>query len=376
MKNEPIIGLLRSSDNPYDKGYLPYIQFAADLGVTLYIFSPDKINWKSRSIVGLGKNLSSNSENFSEMKFPFPNVIYDRGRGSDKELINAKRKLLKEGIMFVNDPLLQDFCDNKLATYNRLNIGGIAQPDTCLLNNRKTLDRMLSQYSINTYTGHKTQGGVIIKPIFERQGKGIKQVHISDCENLCIVISNDTGLRILKRVALLDDLLSEKSANPNQSTYLIQKKIDLPIFKGQISDLRYLIQKNDAGKISYAKPIIRTAAPDNVTTNVLTGGKIFSDVLNYFKEIGAKNPSDLDKVVKMEINKTLEIISQRFCWGELGIDIGLDSTEGFKPNIIEINGMPGINSLGLSQNKLSLEIIKDMRRIVKYAKHLASSTKK
>jgi len=355
----PVVGIMAEVFNETDKPFGGQSFFIQQLLVTgrrlgemCFAFSPYSINWNKNTIHGYsyGKN------GWSRVLFPIPDVIYPREKAYSPSKLRIRKRLATKGAKFINPPLI-----GKWETYQRLiqnpNLVPFL-PDTRLIKSFRQLDSMINKYR-----------AVYLKPVSGSQGKNIIKVvkkKSSSTYQYQYQMNNQLHRGSTSSITKLRSSLKRVMGNRR---YIIQKQINLIRSKGNILDVRILVQKDSSGEWGVTGMACRVGKNGSITSNISSGGsgrKLESVLQGSFSD-EAQRADILEniKFVAIEAAKTLEeSIGQA---GEMGIDIGIDKNGQIW--FIEANLRPARQVFTLIGEKQIRQ--KSVEKPMLYAKYLA-----
>ena len=335
-----LIGILVSAPEkrkPALKRYLPY---AAGKDV-LIGFTPRSIDWDKRRVTGLYHT----GAGWEIGTFPLPDVVYNRCYEIQDSLIRRLESVIGQGKCFNHRNKF-----HKLETYRHLRKSlGEHLPATIPFE-EKAAAQMLMRHPV-----------LYFKPCFGSGGKGVIRAARQADGGIHIGDHYFTPETI---VYSLEDFQKEMKRRIGGKPYLVQAGIPVGVAKGQIFDLRALVQKNGHGQWDVTSIISRIASPGSFNTSlcdavrraeeVLSGIRHADEagrILSAVREIGLTAAAALEKKTRLRL-------------GELSVDLALDDRG--KLWIIEVNGKP--------QKSLYDEIeggSEAYRRPMEYAHYLA-----
>ena len=295
---------------------------------SIYFFSPENVDWKMQEISGYV--LEGNSKQWLERRFPFPDIIYDRGTGFGKEekavveALRARFKKLPE-IQFINSCKLKKWqVHQKLARHKAVNI---YLPSTTFSQGMDDIKKAIGQYG---YLFLKSSGGSGGRSVFslEKYDHGFFYRYHRKGRHRKRHVSNLDGLPAeLKKIGLKPDRV------------VIQEGIRLVKYRNRILDLRVLMVKDQFGSWNAVYNQARVAKKGAVITNLSLGGDVmnYSDIYPALKKRYPEIPPDqLIKDLCKEIARHIE--KELGPFGEIGMDIGVD--EAGKVWLLEANSKP------------------------------------
>lgn len=288
--------------------------------VKVFVFSPENINWHTRTIQGvtLAKVGPDSDEQWIEFVFRFPDVIYDRvpNRTSEKELLlkQTKKKLLE---IYKERYFNPKFLD-KWAVYKALYPSNKLRehlPKTFPLKSWQTLSAMIEEYpEIYFKPQSSSLGKGIIKLKSNKSGYLIQK---NDVHNRQKVISQDPK-KVAQKIMLA--LKGRK--------YLAQQGVMLALYNGRPFDVRALVQKSPQGRWELTGMACRVAGKGRITTHVPNGGskKSLEVVLREVFDQSIDKPNGFYQRMK-EILELAPIHIEQYYkrnFGEMSFDVGID----------------------------------------------------
>jgi hypothetical protein len=307
---------------------------AKNQGILMFLFYANGINWGKKNVQGYTVANGTKTRNqWVAGTFPIPDIVYNRIRYRRIEKLSPVQKILQTlsnhpDIHLVNSRFLEKWEVYK-ALKSRAELSTflpVTQPY-----NQKNLSAFIDKFS-----------EVFIKPRSSSVGKGIIKVTQKPGGKFLYQYANRRRAMVSKTTtgeALFNKL---KKHMDEDKDYLLQQGIDLARYKGDVFDLRTLVQKNGKGRWELTGIGVRIAAPNNFLTHVPNGGRTasFRDIM--YQVFGSSNTvrrqidSQIESIVKYlpeclekKLNLSLAVLS---------IDIGVDSAG--KLWIIEVNSKP------------------------------------
>jgi len=300
-------------------------------GVEFFFFSPGRVNFEERAILGWVYERGK----WIEKTVSFPDVIYN-----SSPPMTEKQKLivdaLHQDIPFTSHPI-----GDKISVYNRIKKDGAYSAHLI-----PSID--ITQFEdVNDLFNNYSE--VIVKPSSGAQGTDIVYIHQKDdryaiYQNKFQQVMTQTELK-----PFIENLIKEKR-------FLAQPFIECKTKNGLYYDFRLHTQKNGEGQWTLTTIYPRVAA-EGVVANLSNGG--YSAEFKYFlkHEFNDKH---------YDMKRTLEQFAIQFAahfdslynepLDELGIDIGVDINRKFW--IYEVNWRPGTPALF----RLEPDICKNMIR--------------
>ncbi len=337
IKLGPSVGIMISSktkNQTFPKGkqgrlLKEMIKHGEKKGIFIFIFHPEKVNWKNKSIKGYFLN---NSNKWILGQFGFPTIVYNRIQYRSLESKNTVKILLQkfttEPDMFVfNSRFLNKWEVNEVL--NSFPEGKVFVPQAKKYN-RENLKKML-----------KNHLELFLKPINSSRGQGIiKIITVGNSYKYSHSEWSSNTWHSCSSVNILSEALNRMGVRDNR--YLIQQGINLAKIDERAFDLRTQTQKDGTGKWVITGVGARIAGKNKFVTHVPNGGKAapMEEVLK--RTFGHLTP--IRSSIDNQLNTICSIIPPQL-ENELGInlailslDIGID-TDGHLW-ILEINSKP------------------------------------
>lgn len=355
----PVVGIMADFFNDSKRPFGGQTHFIKQLltsgksiGQICFAFSPYSVDVAKSVIIGY----SYGQKGWVKSAFPIPDVIYPRERAYSRSKLQMRKRLESLGVTLLNPTLVGKWETHKILMENYKLKSYL--PETKLVRSFSEVGQMLKKYN-----------GVYLKPVAGSQGKNIINVTKKRASGV-YEFRYMTEERLVKGSAgNLNNLQSYLKKIMGNRSYIVQKQINLLKCKGNIIDVRVLVQKDNTGEWDVTGIACRVGSNGSITSNISTGGSG-----KKIEEILAMNiPIEEDRVriiqeihfVSIEATKTIESsIGQS---GEMGIDLGID-TEG-KVWFIEANIRPArhvFNLIGEPDTRL-----RSVERPMLYARYLA-----
>ncbi|MGI6435918.1 MAG: YheC/YheD family protein [Syntrophomonadaceae bacterium] len=327
----PVVGILAEIGADSQRPFLGQSYFfkqmiiaSRSLGQICFGFSPAGINWLNNTVSGW----TYTGGRWVRGTFPMPDVVYPRAKGYSAVINRARRGLKAHGVAISNPALI-----GKWQTFKILNQHpGLLPhvPDTRLVTSLRQVDAMMHKYR-----------GVYIKPVNGSLGRNIIKVVKRPGSKRYLYHYRFNNRIHQGSAASMSTLRRKLYSIMGRRRYIVQKQIDLIRTRGNILDVRVLIQKDHSGEWSITGMACRVGKSGAITSNISSGGyalKVNSVLRSHFRsEAKVAEIISTIRYVALEAGQTLE--KSIGPAGEMGIDIGVDR-EG-KIWFIEANLKPG-----------------------------------
>jgi len=314
----PLIGIMADvygdTQRPFD-GQTHFISqlhvLGGELGEICYAFSPYGVNFHSKTIAGY---YYSNGY-WRRGTFPFPDVVYPREGGYSPTKLQIRQKLQTAGCRFINPPLIGKWETHKILMQNP-NINAYI-PDTRLIKGFGQVERMLNKY-----------GAVYLKPIAGSMGRNIikvVKVRHSNTYSYQYQIHSRTHSGSATGIKSLYNSLRKVMG---KRQYIVQQRLNLFKFIGNIADVRILVQKDDQGQWHITGKAVRIGKRGSITSNISSGGsaKKVRAVLDQKFSDPLKKDAIMAEIDYIALEAAGYLEQHINSIGELGIDIGIDTT--------------------------------------------------
>jgi hypothetical protein len=303
----------------------------AQLGLIVFVFSPDRIDWRSRTVIGYSYHMQTG--HWRKGQHALPDLVYDRYfaatraeymmyRAQVRRLIRyTKVKFLGHGLrgkwqvhdLLIRDPVIAEFL-----------------PRTERYAGQSSIARWLDEY-----------GQLFLKPQGGSQGRGALHIKAIDDSRISFIAKGRDAHNQILRCGFYDSfgLNVWLTRAIGTRSYMIQSYLDLTTAEGEPFDVRAFVQKNSHGRWQMIGSGIRKGKAGGLTSN-LHGGGIAEDtdrfLTHHYGELGAQLQALIHKL-SMRIAKRIEMHHGRLL--ELGIDYGIEPSG--KLWVLEVNSKPG-----------------------------------
>lgn len=278
------------------------------VGGTLYYFSPEGVDLENKMINGIYFNVFK--RRWEKMRFPFPDVLYDRHWKAGDFVREA---FDKEGIKRINPKWSFD----KWELFEKLNQFKDIAPHL-----PQTYNANFTQLRSILTRMFKTRDTIYIKARESNRGRKVMRViKTGDGFEYRYFVN---GSLQTNRVDSLYELYVKLRKFFRNHTLIVQQAIDLIEVDQSLVDLRAEVQRNGNGELKVMGIMARIGQPNSPIT---TQGqaKLLNDLLTENSEYGKE---DIKKIIERvhdlceKVYKRIEEIYGPF--GELGIDLALD----------------------------------------------------
>ncbi len=360
----PLVGVLISRDLPEssERPFGPISQFCKELvnacqrqGVYVYFFTPDHIGSSSSKL-----SAWVYGDGWKQTQVPAADVFYNRLTSRKLENKPSVQHFLREvksryGSHFFNEKFL-----DKTEVFDALNRDITVSrylPESHLFRNFLTLKTMCAKHPV-----------IFLKPIRGSLGKGIIRVSRLEDGTYQTLTAQVGGTR-RQVYPSLAKLFSSLSGKMKMTRYQIQQGLTLIQADRRPVDFRALVQKNRAGKWNVTSIVARTAGSQHFVSNLARGGS-----LSTVKEAIGRSalPAGIKAKVAIRLRKAALEIAQGVDtqipvhFGELGIDLALDSTGRIW--LLEVNSKPSKNdNTPIGGGKIRPSV----KQVVEYARYLS-----
>lgn len=359
----PLIGILaaKGTNFPFlgnQRNFIDLILTGQKQGAIVYVFTPDQINWEQEQINGW--IYQSSTKKWMMLRFPFPNVIYNRICNRQMEATSTIKDTLNKFKGYSHRiTLFNPHFFNKQDIFEHLqNSDTLSQqlPDTEPLYSKKNLQAMLQKHS-----------AVYLKPTKGKAGLGIIKISRDPHTNRYL-FTTQTNTRVQhKRTSSFNKLWELFKEKRIPSPYIIQQGIDLAKLAGRPFDFRVLVQKNLSGQWALTGIGTRVAGHQRITTHVPRGGRIESSTYVLEQLYPNQTEEMLKRIRQLALSLAKEIERPYTLLGEMSMDIGMDQQGGLW--FFEANAKP------MKFDEPTIRS-KSLKNIIDYSKYLTFSSVK
>lgn len=329
----------------------------AQLGMAVFVFSPEWIDWQRRSVRGYFYDLSIRG--WRQRRFPFPDIVYDRSFYRSMGQQRKYRALLARLLAFPGVQLLSRALPDKLEVYR-------------MLSGEPRLSRMLPRTERYTgprslYAWLKDQGEALVKPQGGTHGKGVLHLRRTEHGTYEACGRNAANLPIRLSFEHPGELLrwAHRSLLVNRP-YLIQQYLHLRTSTDSPYDIRALMQKDGRGRWRLTGMVGRIGRAGGVTSNLHGGGRPCSAGALLASEFGKRSAQHLCESIQDAAALVPQVLEQEHGGlAELGIDFGVDRAGQLW--LLEVNSKPGRESFArLNDKKAGIAAITSPIRYARY----------
>jgi glutathione synthase/RimK-type ligase-like ATP-grasp enzyme len=330
-------------DIPQTKGSLPFAYSGFmrrlsltghHLGICVYIFSTEWIDWVRRELHGY--TYASHSSGWQRRKFPLPDLIYDRAFFHNRTKYNRHRVHVARLLKLGGTRWLGLGLRGKWYVHRILAVApAVAQflPKT---------ERYQDPASLSAwFTDAKD---VIVKPQGGTHGKGVFRLRRISNERYEAVGRNQANATIRRQFRNLQQLLHWTHRHViHGRMYLIQQYLPLTTRDGAPFDIRALVQKNGKGTWDITGTAVRIGPIAGITSNLHGGGRAKVTLPFLTQKYGATQAQKIVQTIhsaSLDVAQTLEKGHGPLV--ELGLDFGVDP-QG-RVWLLEANSRPGRTS--------------------------------
>lgn len=330
----PLIGILTSGGGgiarPFGTrtGMIREFLRAGNGNAYFFAFTPRDINWEQSTVLGYFSNPDGS---WTRRSVPLPDVVYNRlaSRAADvsPSMEQLKMRFLRKNIPFFNWSFY-----NKWDVYRMLEGNKEAYkhvPESTINPTPERLKDMLHRHRF-----------LYLKPTGGSLGKGIYRITYSPGKGYFARFrrgGHNTLLRFQKFSSLVAMLGSKSGRLRN---YVAQQGVRLIEINNCPIDFRFHLVRNSSNQWVVAGVGAKMAGKGSVTTHIKNGGTLMTPEQALGRVFGDRASDVLDRMKGVSI-KLAEAIqdSSRHHVGELGFDIGIDTSE--KIWMFEANSKPG-----------------------------------
>ncbi|WP_284641160.1 YheC/YheD family endospore coat-associated protein [Paenibacillus silviterrae] len=346
-------------------------------GLTVFVFSPEDIDWSLSRVTGYVYEPSL--KQWVSRWFPLPDAVYDRCFFSTrKEYANyrtALRRLLEQQPVRLLGYGLKGKWEVQQLLQREERLRPFLPPTEELRSSRTMLEWL------------KRRDAIVLKPQGGSQGRGVLLVRRESAgmarvsaaavtENTAEAAFSVRGRdarnrRVAHGFGDAAALLRWLRRFTGRRSYLVQPYLQLHDASGDAYDVRSLVQKDGAGRWQLTGMAVRQGQGGSLTSNLHGGGKAEAAGPFLARVFGPEKARQLQK----ELTRLSELIPDvlESCHGrlvELGIDFGVD-LDGYIW-ILEVNSKPGRSIFTYLQDDKARN--RALENPIRYAKYLLTQT--
>lgn len=337
---------------------------SALLGV-VFVFCPEDLDWDRSAVTGRIPVSSPelNDGAWTTLKFPLPDVVYDRipSRSIElrPEIKETKSRLTAAPHLVYFNPMFLNKWETHVALSGNETVAPYLPP-TKLVEDPEDIREFINLYR-----------SVFLKPSLGSLGRRIINIKINGQGFYEFKYRSRDRQTVEGVTPTFESLMKLLRPVMGKRVYVVQKDLRLARYEGCPFDVRVLAQKDAWGRWRRTKIYVRKAAPDSFLSNLSDGGKAKS-IVTVLKEVFNADLHAKDGLGE-EIRKAVKAIPSGLeqgtgmIWGELGIDLGIDRNG--KVWLIEINSKPFRTLVSESGSYKVIE--RSLMRPLEYAKYLA-----
>ncbi|MFC5647620.1 YheC/YheD family protein [Paenibacillus solisilvae] len=316
---QPVLGILTLYLN--DNGLLeekPIYQkmtvAGRKLGLDVYVFTPQDVNYKQNRIHAL--MFDPSTKNWTRKWRSFPNMIFDRCRIQQSHRFQELQQFRKKygHLTFLNRVLR-----NKWTVYKLMRKDERFRPHlplTRMYESPTDLTEMIRKYPL-----------VYLKPVNGTGGRGILRIEKQQ-NGTYLIQGRDQSRKIIspQRVPLSGLHGRLEGWNLKANRYLVQQGIQLKLPNGRVHDYRMLVQKNGSGDWAVTGCAGRIGASGSITSNLHGGGEAIT--MQALLKQWIKNEDTVEEVTQkaeelgLQMAAFLEQSYGRLC--EMALDLAID----------------------------------------------------
>lgn len=354
----PVVGVMAEVVGENGRPFGPQSYFIKQLitngrkfGQICFGFSPFSINWASRTVTGY----TYGSKGWVKRTYPMPEVVYPRERGYSATINRIRNRMEAHGVKLLNPKLIGKWQTHKILSQNPDLLPFI--PETQLITNFGKVGTMIKKYR-----------GVYLKPVTGSQGKNIiKVTHKKGSGYEYHYLMNNQVHH--GRAATLQQLRQHLYRVMGNRRYIVQKQINLIRTRGNILDVRVMVQKDNRGRWGITGMAVRVGKHGAITSNISSGG--YGRRVRGVLESKFASREKVDEIIQQIEQVALKAASTLEQGignaGEMGIDIGID--QNGRVWFIEANLRPARQVFTLIGDTRTR--IKSVQTPLLYARHLA-----
>lgn len=337
LKLGPVIGILTTgfTGNPLKPFggrstlFKSFIQAGNSEKPLIYVFTPEMINWQTKTVSAW---YFKNSR-WSAHPSPLPDVVYERIPNRKAESLARVKSCIqrlknRENCLIFNQGFFNKWSVHLLLSNHPKTAAMI--PETYLSPTLATIENMLKKHYM-----------VYLKPSGGSLGLGIFRITYHPKEGYyCRFHQGEQN--VLHRFQTLEKCIQHYFAHqPGRfRKYLVQQGIRLIKHHQRAVDFRIHLHKDSNANWQVVAIGSKMAGTGSVTTHIRTGGAVLS-TYDLLRHVFQQNANAMEIKLKQKAKMIAQVLEEQIDGplGELGMDIGIDQNGHIW--LFEINAKPG-----------------------------------
>lgn len=325
-----------------------------DIHGLVYVFSPKGIDMTHKTIKGyyFQPHGTQSDGCWREGVFPYPDVIFRRA--------DIPRQLYTDLTAEMGDRIINYPWANKRKVAHWLEKDVFLSdyvPATQFLGSVQELDEMLNQYS-----------RVFLKPLSASFGQGIVIVTRKE-DGDYFQFRHEPEERIIENK---EELAEQVKGIIGKHKYIVQQGIEDITYEGRKLDFRLIMQKDQSRQWQCTGIVVLPGIVGGIDSHMKiygqhSEGMTFAEAMQKMDDLNFEEIENLKKEMIEVSRKSCEVMDQHGHYGDLGVDMILDTT--YHPWLIEINKRPDHSVPLLIPDRKMYETMRT--RILEYARSLA-----
>jgi hypothetical protein len=306
LRRNTIIGLLCHDLTP-----VPFYNSCEDMHVRLIKFMKKGIDWNRKKIRGIALK----NGKWMEAECSFPDCIYNRYYTSSKHISSRLEAFIGKGKVFNSFTLFDKYLVYKILSESKLKHTIIPSFDY-------RPDLLLSIL--------RQKGTALIKPALGAMGSSVYKI-VVDGSIFKLYLQTTLFPQVFHNS---DELIAYIGKLTDKRRFIIQPFINFTKVKGQMFDVRMLVQKNGRGQWDITADMSRVCFKESFVSNFVYALQTAEEAL-----AGIENGSEVLSTIEEISIHAANVLERRLgLLGEISVDFGIDMD--YKPWIIEVNGKP------------------------------------
>ncbi|QAY65101.1 YheC/YheD family protein [Paenibacillus protaetiae] len=329
---QPVLGILTLYLN--DQGtleeksvYAKMISSGRKLGLTIFVFTPDDVDFKQNKINALF--YSPETRKWTRKWTGFPHMIYDRCRIQKSPRFERLREFRSKygHLTFLNRPLRNKWTVHRTLSKDSRFRGYL--PATRLAASVSDVSDMLRKHSL-----------LFLKPINGTGGRGILQIERKK-DGKVLLQGRNQARKIIQPIKVTQQGLGRflESWNLKTVSHIVQQGLHLKLPNGRVHDYRMLVQKDRSGEWKFTGCAGRVGPLRSVTSNLHGGGQAIGMTELLTQWVGAEKAAAVRQEAEqfgIDVAKYLEQSFGALC--ELALDLAIDRSGHIW--LLEVNPKP------------------------------------